>query len=250
MSAAAPSFVALEAFMPKSIAVFGAGPGLGRAVARRYAQEGYDVVLVARRGHGLDAFAQDLTGIGVRTHVITADLADTAAVPALAAQIRTATGELDALYYAPTPDQGFVPAVELTPQRAEDFMPLIFYSLVAVVRQFLPHMIEQGSGAILTAQGASTVHGLPNMSGPGPAQAAQRNYLQSLHAEIADKGVYVGMLYIGAVIENSAFHTQSEEAKAAGAGRYWGPTVTPEHLADLLWNMHKTKGKPETRYPE
>lgn len=34
--------------MPKSIAVLSAGPGLGHAVARRYAQAGYDVVLVAR----------------------------------------------------------------------------------------------------------------------------------------------------------------------------------------------------------
>jgi short-subunit dehydrogenase len=97
MSAAAPDFVALEAFIPKSIAVFGAGPGLGRAVARRYAQEGYDVVLVARRRLSLDAFAPDLTGIGVSTHVMTADLADTAAVPALADRIRAATGELDDL---------------------------------------------------------------------------------------------------------------------------------------------------------
>lgn len=47
------------------------------------------------------------------------------------------------------------------------------------------------------------------------AQAARRNYLQSLHAEVADKGVYVGMLYVGAVIENSAFHTQIE----GGEGR-------------------------------
>ena len=110
-------------------------------------------------------------------------------------------------------------------------------------------MIEQGSGAILTAQGASTVHGLPRMSGPGPAQAAQRNYLQSLQAEVADKGVYVGMLYIGALIENSAFHTQTEEAKAAGTGRDWGPTVDPRHLADLLWNMHSNKSPTETVYP-
>jgi NAD(P)-dependent dehydrogenase (short-subunit alcohol dehydrogenase family) len=35
--------------MPKSIAVFGTGPGLGHAVARRYAQGGYEVVLVGRR---------------------------------------------------------------------------------------------------------------------------------------------------------------------------------------------------------
>lgn len=236
--------------MPRSIGVFGAGPGLGRAVARRYAREGYEVVLVARDRQPLDVFAQDLAGIGASAHVITADLADTDAVPALAERIRAATGELDALYYAPTPNQGFVPAAELTPQRAHDFMPLVFYSLLALVQQFLPHMIEERSGAILTAQGASTVRGLPNMSGPGPAQAAQRNYLQSLHAEVSDKSVYVGMLYIGAIIENSAFHVWTEETRAAGTGRDWGPTVDPDHLADLLWNMHNTKGESEAKYPE
>lgn len=235
--------------MPPTIAVFGAGAGLGQALAHRYAQDGYEVVLVARRRQPLDLFAQDLTGAGASAHVITADLADTDAVPALAEQIRATVGDLDALYYAPTPGDGFVPAADLTPQRAQDFMPLAVYSLLALVQQFLPHMIEQGAGAILTAQGASAVQGPPNMSGPGPAQAAQRNYLQSLHAEMADKGVYVGMLYIGAIIENSAFHTQTEEAKAAGAGRDWGPTVNPAHLADLLWNMHSTKGKSEATYP-
>ena len=236
--------------MSKSIAVFGAGPGLGQAVARRYAQGGYDVVLVARRRQSLDVFAQDLIGNGANAHVITADLADPDAVPELAERIRAVTGEPDSLYYAPTPDQGFVAAAELTAQRAQDYMPLIFYSLLALVQQFLPHMIDERSGAILTAQGASTVRGLPHMSGPGPAQAAQRNYLQSLHSEVADKGVYVGMLYIGALIESSAFHTQSEEAKTAGVGRDWGPTVNPAHLADVLWEMHRTKIPEETIYPE
>jgi hypothetical protein len=66
-------------------------------------------------------------------------------------------------------------AVFGTPQRAEAFMPLVFYSLLPLVQQFLPYMVEQGDGAILTAQGASTVRGLPNLSGPGPAQAAQRS---------------------------------------------------------------------------
>jgi short-subunit dehydrogenase len=236
--------------MTKSIAVFGAGPGLGQAVAHRYAQEGYDVVLVARRREPLELFAHDVADAGVRVHVVTADLADTDAIPGVAERVCAATGDLDALYYAPTPTEGFVPATGLTPQRVQDFMPLIVYSLLALVQQFLPHMVEARSGAILTAQGASTVHGLPNLSGPGPAQAAQRNYLQSLHAEVADKGVYVGMLYIGAIIENSGFHTEIEKAKAAGTGRDWGPTVDPAHLADLLWTMHSNKGPAETIYPQ
>ena len=135
------------------------------------------------------------------------------------------------------------------PQHAEKFMPLIFYTMLALTQEFLPHMLEQGDGAILTAQGGSTVQGLPYMSGPSPAQAAQRNYLQALHAEVADKGVYVGMLYIGAAIENSAFHTELEESKAAGQQVWEMPTVDPRHLADLLWTMHTGKVESEAVYP-
>jgi short-subunit dehydrogenase len=236
--------------VPKSIAVFGAGPGLGHAVARRYAQGGYQVVLVARRRPPLDLFARELAGAGASVHAITADLADTDAVPALARHIRAMVGGLDAIYYAPTPDAGFVSAASLTPQHAQTFMPLIFYTMLALVQEFLPHMLEQGDGAIMTAQGGSTVQGLANLSGPSPAQSAQRNYLQSLHAEVAGQGVYVGMLYIGAIIEHSAFHAWLRDAQAAGTStREWGPTVNPAHLAGLLWDMHHTKGEPEARYP-
>ena len=235
--------------MCPSIAVCGVGPGLGQAIARRYAREGYAVVLVARRQDPLERLAKDLTGAGATAHVITADLSDTAATPRLAEQIRAKAGNLDALYYAPTPDTGFVAAANLTPRHARNFMPLIFYTMLALVQKFLPHMLAQGDGAILTAQGGSTVQGLPHMSGPSPAQAAQRNYLQALHAEVAVQGVYVGMLYIGAAIEHSAFHTEQEAAQAAGKPVWEMPTVDPAHLADLLWTMHRTTGQPEAIYP-
>ena len=239
-----------QAAVFKSIAVFGVGSGLGQAVARRYAQEGYTVILVARRREPLDLLAKDLASAGATAHVITADLSDTEAVPALAKQIRAKVGNLDAFYYAPTPDSGFVSAANLTPQHVQDFMPLSLYTLLTLVQEFLPHMLEQGDGAILTAQGASSVRGLPNMSGPGPAQAAQRNYLQSLHAEVAEKGVYVGVLYIGAAIEHSAFHTEMEKARAAGEPVWEMPIADPAHLADLLWTMHCAKGQLEAAYPE
>ncbi len=233
--------------MSRSIAVFGAGPGLGQAVARRYASEGYAVVLVARRREPLDRLAGDLAGQGKTAHVISADLAEPASVPALARQVLAKVGHLDALYYAPTPDGGFVPAADLTAERASTYLPLVFYTMVELVQQFLPGMLRHGDGAILTAQGASTPRGLPNMSGPGPAQAAQRNYLQSLHAEVAGHGIYVGMLYIGAVIENSAFHRWT--STPGGSTRQWGPTVNPSHLAGLLWNMHAARDPMEASYP-
>ena len=141
--------------MSKSIAVFGAGPGLGQAVARHYAREGYAVTLVGRRSEPLDRLAEDLTSAGATAHVITADLSDTGATPRLAEQIRAKAGNLDAFYYAPTPDTGFVSAANLTPQHARNFMPLIFYTMLALVQEFLPHMLEQGDGAILTGRAAA-----------------------------------------------------------------------------------------------
>ena len=233
--------------MSKSIAVFGAGPGLGQAVAFRYAREGYTVALVSRRREPLDRLAEQLTASGARAHAIVADLADTDAVPALADRIRATVGDPDVLYYGAAAD-GFVPVLDLSPQRVRDLMPLGVYTLLALVREFLPAMIARGDGAILSAQGASALHGNPHIAG-GLALAAQRNLLQAWHAAVAGNGVHVGGLYIGAAIENTPFHDQMQAAKAAGAPVPDIPTVDPAHLADLLWTVHNKTRRPEVTYP-
>src|ERR1700678_298462 len=107
--------------MPPSIVVFGAGPGVGRAVAHRYARAGYTVVLVARRQAPLEELAADLASIGATAHVFTADLSDTDAVPQLAGQIRGAAGDPGALYYG-VPAGGFIPVAALTPEPARELL--------------------------------------------------------------------------------------------------------------------------------
>ena len=238
--------------MPRSIGVFGAGPGLGRAVARRYAREGYEVVLVARDRQPLDVFAQDLAGIGASAHVITADLADTDAVPALAERIRAATGELDALYYAPTPDHGFVPAAELTPQRAHDFMPLSLL-FAAGSRAAVPAAHDRGAlrrdpdRARGQHRAWTAEHERPR-TGAGratqlPAVLTRRSRPTRASTSACSTSVQSS--------RTAPSTSETEEAKAAGTGRDWEmPTVDPAHLADLLWNMHDTKGESEAKYPE
>ncbi len=221
---------------------------MGQAVARRYARAGYTVVLVARRQAQLEALAADLSSTGATAHVLTADLSDTDAVPRLAWQIRGAVGDPGVLYYGVSAG-GFIPVAALTPERARDFMPLAVYSLLALVQEFLPAMLERGDGAILSAQGASAVRGMPNIA-RGFALAAQRNYLQSLHAALAGQGVYVGGLYIGAAIKNTPFYAQREAARAAGTPVPDMPEVDPDDLADLLWTMQAEKRHSEATYPD
>jgi short-subunit dehydrogenase len=233
--------------MPPSIVVCGAGPGLGRAVARRYARAGYTVVLVARRQAPLEELAAELASTGATAHAFTADLSDTGAVSPLAGQIRGAVGAPDALYYGVSAG-GFIPVAALTPERAQALMPLALYSLLALVQEFLPAMLERGDGAIMSAQGASAVRGMPHISG-GFALAAQRNYLQSLHAAVAGKGVYAGGLYIGAAIKHTPFYERRQAEKAAGTPVPDMPEVDPDELAELLWTMHSTKSQPDATYP-
>jgi short-subunit dehydrogenase len=236
--------------MTKSIAVFGTGPGVGQAIARRYGRHGYEVVLVARRQGPLDLLARELSAEGITAHVISADLDQTDGVPALAEQIRAYVGDPTALYYGPAPTgPAFVPAVDLTSRMLQDRMPITLYTLLALVREFLPAMIERGDGAILSAQGAAAVHGRQNMSGWPTILAAQRNYLHSLAAEVADKGVHVGMLYIGARILGTPFEADYQRRQAQGEPVPDLAAADPAELADILWDMHVRRNRHETVVP-
>jgi short-subunit dehydrogenase len=234
----------------KSIAVFGAGPGLGQAVARHYGQAGYDVVVVARRQDPLERFAAELTAEGVTAHAVAADLAETDHVPALAERIRAKIGDPGVLFYAPAPaDPSFTAAADLRSERLRDLMPLTLYTLLALVGEFLPAMVGRGDGAILSAQGAAAVQGRPHMSGWPPLLAAQRNYLQSLAAEVAGQGVYVGMLYIGARITGTPFDEAVRAAVAAGRPVPDIPAADPADLARLLRTMHSDRAPAELVVP-
>src|SRR5215472_6565334 len=77
--------------MSSTIAVVGAGPGLGRAIARRFGSAGHQVALVARNRDKLEAIAASLRGTGITAGVFPADVTDE---PGLAAALSAAAGEL------------------------------------------------------------------------------------------------------------------------------------------------------------
>jgi NAD(P)-dependent dehydrogenase (short-subunit alcohol dehydrogenase family) len=81
----------------KVVVVTGASSGIGEATARRLAQAGVTVVAVARRLERLEALARELDGAPGRVVPYAADVADTAAVDALAAWVDTEFGACHAL---------------------------------------------------------------------------------------------------------------------------------------------------------
>lgn len=238
--------------MSKTLAIFGAGDGIGTSIAYRFGREGYRVALVARRREKLQQLAAKLSASGIEVDVFPADLSATEKIPALVNAIKKRFGRIDVVEYAPTLLEPFIPARELDVAKLQSLSDLFLFTPVALVNNILPDMLARGDGAFLFASGASAMKGMPNMSGAGPAMAALRHYINSLHAELAAKNIYVGSLTIAALIKG----TEGQHAVAAGDITFHNlppgatiPEVDADVLADMYWDMYTQRDRVESFYP-
>lgn len=234
--------------MPKTIAIFGAGPGLGACVARRFAAEGFRVALIARNKERLDALVDQLAAEGIDVAGFPADLSAPDEIPALVNAVRERFGRIDVIEYGPIPGAGFTPAAELRPAAVTAGLPLLVLTPLAVVQAVLPEWTERGDGAFLMTTGATAVQPIPHMSGLGPLMAAARNWLYSLNGELAASGIYAGTLSIAAFITGS----EAERAVSAGGDPHAAayPRVDPAELAAIYWDMYTKRDRVEQVHPE
>ncbi|MEW1773021.1 SDR family NAD(P)-dependent oxidoreductase [Streptomyces sp. NPDC086777] len=207
-----------------SVAIVGAGPGLGAAVARRFGREGFAVALLARDGERLDALAGELAREGVRARGFAADVRDPLALAGALARAAEELGTVEVLQYSPVPQRDFMlPVLETTHADLTGPVEFSVYGPVAAVQQVLPGMRELGRGTILLVNGGTAVIPHPDRAGTSIAFAAESAYGHLLHDRLAGEGVYVGQLIIpGAIV----------------AGH---PRKDPAVLADALWGMHRDR---------
>jgi NADP-dependent 3-hydroxy acid dehydrogenase YdfG len=80
--------------MSSTIAVVGAGPGLGRAIARRFGSAGHPVALISRNQGKLETIAASLRGEGITAGVFPADVTDEAALTSALSAAASALGPI------------------------------------------------------------------------------------------------------------------------------------------------------------
>ncbi|KMS86926.1 dehydrogenase [Streptomyces regensis] len=207
-----------------SVAIVGAGPGLGTAVARRFGREGFAVGLVARDRGRLDAIAEALAAEGVTAHGFAADVRRPERLAAALGELAEALGTIEVLQYSPVPHRDFMRPVLET--RHRDLVgPIEFsvYGPVAAVQQVLPGMRRLGRGTILFVNGGSAAVPHPERAGTSIAFAAESAYGHLLHDRLAGEGIHVAQLIIPGAI--TAGHERKD----------------PEVLAERLWALHRER---------
>lgn len=231
----------------KTIAIFGAGSGLGASLAKRFGGAGYRVALVARRAGPLEEQVAELAKLGIEAVPFPANLNDIDSLPHLVRSIAERFGGIDVCVYAPfAAEAAFVPAVDLDAAKLKGMVDLFTFAPVQLTHAVLPGMLARGDGAVVVVGGLSAVVPMAGMSGIGPLMAATRNYIFTLNAEVASKGVYAGTLNIGAVIERS---TGMRVIKEAGLSMDHFPKVDPDELAEEVWTLVNKRDRVESIVP-
>ncbi|TXS45507.1 SDR family oxidoreductase [Streptomyces sp. uw30] len=178
----------------KVAVVYGAGGGIGGAVARAFAAEGAVVFLTGRSKAPVDIVAKDIVAAGGTAEAAEVDALDEQAVDRHLRSVTGAAGRVDISFNAVgIPNAGIlgVPLTELDPERFA--WPITAYttSYFLTARLAARRMIPNRSGVIMTVTALHSRTGIPLVGGYSPAMAAKEALTRALSAELAPHGIRV-----------------------------------------------------------
>ena len=174
-------------FEGKTILITGAGSGIGRAAALRFAGEGARVVIADRRVEQAEALAAGLCAQGYHVDAVGVDLADAEAVFACVQGL----AQLDVLVH----NAGYFPLTafaDITPTILERTLAVNLSALFWLTQAALPMFREQGRGCVLvTSSVTGNRVGYPGLSHYAASKAGVNGFIRNAALELAPLNVRV-----------------------------------------------------------
>lgn len=169
--------------MGKTVVVTGAGAGVGRAVARAFADHGCNVGLISRDEERLKAAAGEVEARGAKACVAPADVADPEAVEAAAEKIERELGPID-VWVNDAMVTIFSPLHKITPAEYKRQTEVTYLGTVYGTMVALRRMRPRGAGSIVQVGSALSYRAIPLQSAYCGAKFAIRGFTDSLRSEL------------------------------------------------------------------
>jgi NAD(P)-dependent dehydrogenase (short-subunit alcohol dehydrogenase family) len=216
---------------PQKVAVVvGVGPGLGGALALRFAQGGFRVALVARHEASVHAVQAEIAGRGGAAQTFLADASDGESVRSTFQRIHEELGAPEVLLYnAGALQLGGI--LELSAESFEQAWRVSCLGGLLSAQAVLPGMLERGRGTILFSGATASLRGSANFAGVAVGKFGLRALAQSMAREFGPKGVHVAHVIIDGQID-------SPRVRSRLPGRDPKTFLNPMAIADTYWGLY------------
>lgn len=213
--------------------ITGAGRGIGRAIAYKYATEGADVAITDLNiDEGVQAFVEELKGLGVRAAAYASNAADFDAAHTVVEQIKADFGRIDILVNnAGITRDGLM--MRMTEQQWDAVINVNLKSAFNMIHAMTPIMMGQRTGSIINMASVVGVSGNAGQSNYSASKAGMIGLAKSVAKELGSRGVRANAIAPGFIITDMTA-VLSEEVK-----KQWAAQIplrrggTPEDVANV-----------------
>ncbi len=214
----------------KVAAVLGVGPGLGTAIAGRFAREGYTVALMARREESLNDAKQEIEDEGGATFSVPVDATDASSVAAAFERVRGELGDPEVFVYNAG---AFQPGgiLEVEPERFDFCFQANCAGAFYAAQEVLPAMAEAGRGTILLTGATASLRGGAGFSALAVGKFGLRALAQSMAREFGVRGVHVAHVVVDGQID-------TERVRGMMPDREAHTMLSPDAIAESYWQLH------------
>src|SRR4051794_269902 len=230
------------------VVVTGATSGVGRAVARRFAQDGASIGLIARSRDGLDGVRKDVEAAGGRAVVLPLDVSDSDAVESAATAVEEAFGAID-IWVNNAMTTVFAPLKDIEPDEFRRATEVTYLGAVWGTMSALKRMRERDHGTIVLVGSALAYRGIPLQAPYCGAKHAEKGFFESVRTELRHDGskVHLTMVQLPGLNTPQFEHCRS---KMPNEPQPMPPYYEPEVAADAVhWAAHNKRRELYVGFP-
>ena len=214
--------------------------GVGGAIAQKFAQEGFFIVLTTRNQSNASALADAITQQRGECMIVELDLVSQHSIEAAFGRIRSEAGDPDVLIY----NAGYMEGRELPPDKELlEYIPVEMFDTAQhissrgpflVAREVLPAMRRKGQGSFFFSNNANSLRGRKRMTGQSLyyPRVMMRTLAQVLTEEYSEHGVHVANVVIDGLIDSPGTRALPMAQKRPEI------VMNPVKIADAFYYLH------------
>lgn len=213
--------------MNKKIVITGATKGIGRAIAEKFASEGWDLALCSRNEKDLELFKSEVRSLKSEVLIQKCDVSKREEVKVFAEKVLNEFGAVDIIVN----NAGvFLPGQVINEEEGtlEKLIETNLYSAYHLSRMLLPKMLEKKSGHIFNLCSVASIQAYPNGGSYSISKFALLGLSKALREELKPHHIKVTALIAGATYTDSWSQSNLPESRFMKA----------EDIAQTVWDVY------------